>query len=167
MRVALALSLCLLLTACGFHPQYGENRYTPVGAEDVLDRVEIANIPNREGQFLKNALIDRFHRAGTPTSAPLILQISTLQEQKTDLDVTQLSDATRGQLRLNTDFSLIRRDTGQAVLTRQVRAITSYNIFDSRFATRVAEDNARTNALNDLAGQIERQLVLYLKRGQN
>jgi LPS-assembly lipoprotein len=154
------LSTALSLSACGFTPLYSQN--AQVSAH--LDQIQIGIIPDRSGQFLRNALIDRFYQTGTP-SAPLYhLKIEPIAESISDLDITKSSDATRAQLRLRTTMTLTDTATGNAVLTRQLRSITSYNILQSQFTTNVSEQDARESGLNDLARQIERQISLHLKK---
>lgn len=160
----LLLSSLFLLSSCGFHPQYGTNKYSPYGVEEYLQLVQIEGIPDREGQYLRNALIDRFYRSDRPSKVAYILSLSRIEEQLIDLDITKDSDSTRGQLRLQTNMVLKKARTGEELLTRHLQAITSYNILGSEFATRVTEQSARENALDDLAAQVERQIVLYLKR---
>jgi LPS-assembly lipoprotein len=159
----LALAL-LMVTACGFEPMYGRNINEHTGVENELARVDIGNIPDREGQYLRNALIDRFYRNGRPVNPAYTLDIDRITETLVDLDITKSSDATRGQLKVQTRMKLVNRATGKIALERELRSITSYNILGSEFATRVTEDNARTNALDDLARQAEMQLNLYFKR---
>lgn len=154
----------LLITACGFHPVYGVNKHTSLGAEDRLERIEIAVIPDREGQALRNLLIDRFYRHGYPDRPQYHLIVEPISENLIDLDITKTADATRGQLQLATRFRLLGTRDGQVLLSRDLRAITSYNILAGEFATRVSEQNARENALKDLARQIESQITLYFKR---
>lgn len=134
------------------------------GQEDLLSYVAIDGIKDREGQFLRNALIDRFYRSGRPTNPQFNLVISDIVETLRDLDITESSDATRGQLKLTTTMQLIDAKTGEELLTRKLRSTTSYNILSSEFTNRVSEQNTRENALNDLARQIELQLNLYFKR---
>ncbi len=156
--------MCLIcVAACGFRPLYGVNRETPVGAEARLAQVDIANIPDREGQYLRNALIDRFYHDGRPADARYSLVVQPVRESRINLDITKDADATRGQLRMDTSMILADRQTGETLVERSVRSITSYNILGSEFATRVTEDNARQNALDDLAAQIELQISLYFK----
>lgn len=155
----------LLLSACGFHPMHGKyamkNNLT---VQNALSSVYINNIPDREGQFLKNQLIDRFYQNGRPLDPTYKLFIDPVHETRTDLDITKNSDATRAQLRMNTKLALQDIKTSKIVLTRKLTAITSYNILQSQFTTRVSEQDARENALNDLAAQIERHLTLYFDR---
>ena len=129
-----------------------------------LDRVIIATIPNREGQYLRNALIDRFYRNGYPSNAAYQLSVSAIHETLTDLDITKQSDTTRAQLRLDTSITLINTVTQETVLQDDLTSVAAYNVLDSQFTTRVSEDNTRKNALDDLARQIETRLALYFSR---
>ncbi len=162
MRIFLVLSV-LLVSACGFHPVYGVNKYTSVGVEERLQAITIDNIPNREGQYLRNQLIDQFYRNGRPNNAHYRLAITPIQEIERDLDVTIDSDTTRGQLRLTTTMNLIDTQNGEVLLTRNLRSIASFNIIESQFANRVSEQDTRENLLKDLARQIEEQIALYFK----
>lgn len=153
------------LSACGFQPMYGAHSVQSTeGIVQSLGQIEISNIPDREGQYLRNALIDRFYRESRPSSPLYTLQIEPVKETLTDLDITKSSDATRGQLRLRTAMRLIDKKTGETLLERKLTTVTSYNILNNEFSTRVSEDNTRLNALNDLARQIELQVGLYLQR---
>ena len=54
----LVLMLCFICGACGFQPVYGVNKHQATGVEQFMAATEIANIPDREGQILRNHLID-------------------------------------------------------------------------------------------------------------
>lgn len=165
MKRLLSIAALLILAACGFAPVYGSKGGGENGAAAAqLAQVDIANIPDREGQYLRNALIDRFYRSGRPSSPAYMLQVQNLREVLTDLDITKSSDATRGQLKLTATMTLRDAATREVLLTRNLHAVTSYNILASEFSTRVTEENARQNALDDLARQIELQLGLYFNR---
>lgn len=159
----LTLVTLLLLTACGFSPMYGSVS-SGIAATDGLDKVEIAMIPNQEGIFLRNVLIDRFYRGGYPSSPAYVLAVREIKEQESDLDITIESEATRKQLRLSTTVQLIDKETGKELFKRDLRSLTSYNVLGSQFTTRVSESDAREAALTDLARQIENQTALYFKR---
>ena len=159
------LLAALLLSACGFTPMYGSSAAASRHqVQATLNNIAIASIPDREGQYLRNRLIDRFHGDGTPQNAAYHLTVSPVSETKLDLDTTKNANATRAELTLRTSFTLTDRASGAALLSRNLAAITSYNILTSQFTTRVSEDNARLNALEDLARQIEQQIVLYFER---
>ena len=153
-----------LITACGFHPVYGVNKYTAVGVEEHLSQIQIGNIPDRDGQYLRNELIERFYRDGRPINPAYALTITSITESLRDLDITIDSDTTRGQLALSVTMQLTDKKTRETLLERNLRSVASYNIIDSEFANRVSEQNTRENALNDLARQTEEQLALYFKR---
>ncbi|MFP4314033.1 MAG: LPS assembly lipoprotein LptE [Alphaproteobacteria bacterium] len=164
MRNFFLLSLLFLLPACGFSPVYGNFSGNTYSQQDLLSYVSIDNIPDREGQYLRNVLIDRFYRHNRPANPQYILSFSPIQESVRDLDITESSDSTRGQLRLDTQVVLSDSITGEILLKRDLSAITSYNILRSEFANRVSEQNTRRNALDDLAEKIERHITLYFER---
>lgn len=162
MKLLLSAFMLIALTACGFTPMYATS-----GGKDApqgLDQIDIALIPDADGVYLRNILIDQFYRGGYPSSPRYILSVTTPTESIIDLDVTIDSESTRRQITMATSLSLTDKATGQIVLTRGVKALTSYNVLGSQFTTRISESDAREAALTDLARQIETQVVLYLKK---
>ena len=155
--------ITLLLPACGFTPVYKNNGATDSTTSN-LSQIEIAIIKDREGQFLRNALIDRFYRSGYPANPQYRLVVNSIAETINDFDITVDSEATRQQLKLSTNIALIDLKTKESVLNRSLAATTSNNVLESEFSTIVTEQSARESALNDLARQIERQLALYFKK---
>lgn len=169
MLVLPLISYLLLLSACGFEPMYGgstQNAYGDVSNENELSQIYISNIPDESGQYLRNALIDRFYRHGRPTHPDFTLYVAPLQERETNLDLTVESETTRAQLRIQTEIRLMESGGTKPVLTRQIRGFNSYNVLGSQFTTIVSEDDARKAILDDLARQIERELILYFGRTQ-
>lgn len=161
----------LLLSACGFSPMYGE--YSPssqaeagnTAAHISLQQIEIDNIPDRDGQILRNELIDRFnYQNGGPSNPRYRLVFRNLAAVVHELDLTKDSESTRAQMKVLGNFDLIDIATGQKVLSRDVSSVSSYNILSSEFATRVTEINARENAIKDVARQVELQISLFLNR---
>ncbi len=169
-----ALPLMLLsaaaLPACGFSPMYGShaasNQATGSTAEAALDAITIGNIPDQSGVYLRNALIDRFYKNGYPATPRYKLEVEKVRIVKTELDLTKSSEATRNQLTLATIIRLYdAQNPGAPLLTRNLSSVSSHNILESEFATRVTEDNARLSGLDDIARQIELNIVLFLNRG--
>lgn len=146
----------LILAACGFSPMYGS------AGQGALNAVAIDNIPNREGQYLRNRLIDRFYTGGTPTDPRYVLNVSRIAEKRTDLDITKFSNTTRAELRLTATITLRDKKTGKIMMTRNLQSTGSYNVLSSQFTTRVSEDNTRLGILDDLARQIEQQVMLQV-----
>lgn len=160
----LTTHVSLLTTSCGFTPLYGQHSGADYGNEDFLQHIAIDSIPNREGQYLRNALIDRFYRDGRPVDAPYILKINNLEIRRSDLDITQSSSTTREQMRLKADLVLVDKITGENLLERRLSSTASYNVLESEFATRISRQEGQDNALLGMASQIEAQLVLYFQR---
>lgn len=161
----LAVFALLLLSACGFQPLYGDHSLSASqSARDSLNSIYIANIADQPGQYLRNALMDRFYSAGRPgIDARYTLVIAAISESRTELDITKTSDSTRAQLYLSTSLHL-KDAEGNELMKRSFSAVTSYNILDSQFTTRVSEESARRQALDDLARQIETHVLLYFNR---
>ena len=151
---------CFLVTACGFQPLYGDQSV----ASAEFAQISISNIPDRSGQYLRNALIDRFYSDGWPINSRYVLRVHPIKENTVNLDITKNSDATRAQLRLGTTMILMDQATKETLLTRNLSAISSYNVLTSEFATSVSAQKTRENALDDLARQIELQIGLYFRR---
>lgn len=163
----LFIMTCIFLTACGFEPMYGNTTagsYGNVSNENKLANIYIASIPDVEGQFLRNELIDRFYRRGRPANPIYTLQVDKLKETEINLDVTIESENTRAQLKISTTMTLIDQQSGEVLLTRHLRAFNSFNVLGSQFTTIVSEQDAREATLNDLARQIETQLLLHFER---
>ncbi|HRK98258.1 MAG: hypothetical protein KDJ26_07740 [Alphaproteobacteria bacterium] len=157
--VALIL-IPFLLTACGFHPVHGGHSLNAAEREQNLPAISIDMIPDREGQILRNELIDRL---GDPIGGQYRLTVSKIIETDKELAITKSSEATRAQLRLKTRMTL-SNNQGHELLSRDLQALTSYNVLESEFATRVTENAARKNALIDLARQIDLNINLYFNR---
>lgn len=155
----------LVLSACGFTPMYGGVSANGDNAvQSQLNSVKIANIPDYQGQFLRNRLVDKFYHDGPPADPAYTLNFSPITIIKTDLDLTKNASATRSQLSVRVSMTLTDNKTGQIVMERGLTSAASYDILQSRFTTRVSEENAQQNALEDIARQTEQQLVLYFHR---
>ncbi len=155
----------LFIVACGFEPMYATKTFGGKNISSKLSQVSIANIPDREGQLLRNALYDRFYRNGKPVSPQYNLTVSKPTEIRQELDITIGAEATRAQLRLFTDFTLTNMQTGKTILRDRAESIASFNIIADEYATRVSESNTRENALRDIARQIEQKVTLKLNEG--
>ena len=165
MTKILTLLSVFIITACGFHPVYGVNKYTNVSVEEHLAQIQIGNIKDREGQHLRNALIDRFYRDGRPAYPLYSLSVVDLNERITELDITKDAESTRGQLQTTARIILHDQD-GEALLERTLSSTASFNVLASEFTNRVSEQATRENTLNELARQIEQQIALFFKKEQ-
>jgi len=157
----------IALSGCGFSPVYGDyaNRGTQGQVATALDNVYIDSIPDRSGQKLRNHLMDRFYRTGGKNlaDAGYRLQVASIGESVYGLGIAKDATATRSQIKLTTTMNLIRvgDSTGKPLITRTITAVTSFDTLASEYTTLVTRDDARGQAINDLADQIATMLELY------
>lgn len=157
------LVLCsIFVVSCGFEPMYATKSFGGKNISSKLSQVAVANIPNRNGQFLRNLLYDRFYIDGKPANPKYTLSVKEPEEIQRDLDITVGAEATRSQLEVFTTFQLTDVQSGKILLSDRVESIASFNIVANEYATRVSESATRENALRDIARQIEQKITLKL-----
>ena len=147
----------LSLAACGFQPMYGDAAKKTTQTE----RISIEDIPDRDGQYLRNALLDRI---GTDGESRYSLSVDKMTKKVTDMALRRDATYTRGQMEIGADITLVDRQTGQTVLTRHVHSFGGYNELDNQFATNVSEQAQTENMLQDLASSIITEVDLYFTR---
>ncbi len=163
-KITKILTLLIALaffSGCGFSPVYGKKSLGGDAVAASLRTIEIETIPDREGQFLRNELVDRFYLDGAPSNPAYRLYVEPVDEDRSELDITVAADTTRAQLTQRTVMRLVESSTGATLLTRPVRSVASFNVLGDEYATRVSERNTRDNGLKELARQIEQQISLY------
>lgn len=162
--------LLMFLSACGFEPMYKDEGSVwggnMSGVSSNLNTIDIAVIPNYEGQVVRNHLIDRFYKGGYPVNPLYRLETAPVQESILEIGVDKDDNASRAQLRQSTTFRLVRLSDNEVVLQRTVRATTGYNILEGQFTTYVTESDARKQALRTLADSITTQVELYFSRAE-
>ena len=158
MRSLLLFVTLIVLSACGFSPVYGTK-----DARDSISNIDIAVIPNREGQVVRNHLIDYFYDGGYAPNPTHRLEVSPIQENIVEIGVDRSDEASRAQLRQQATMRLIDNTTGNVVLKRTVRATSSYNILAGQYTTFVTQSDARQQALKTLADNIITQLELHFQ----
>lgn len=161
--ICLLLALCLPLAACGFQPLHKGGGNTTRAATTARD-IEIANIPDRDGQYLRNALIDRLYVAGRPAAARYVLHVAPLRTEIENTGIRKDATSTRGQMTVSSVITLVDRETGAEVLSRPVRAVGAYNQLDNQFATVVSKEYVTDRLLDELGDTITRAVDLYFFR---
>ena len=157
------------LTACGFKPLYQNGAPTTAAVQNtpLLSTIFIAPIADKEGQILRNLLMDRFYQNGIPTSRRYELVIDNMRADYTDLGLRRDATKTRQQLRLSVNAALHDRENGQVLFTRSLRTVNGFNILDSQFSNIISRDDALARSLSDLSEQITLQTQLFLTHKQN
>ena len=163
MRVGAAL-LLLLVGGCGFRPLYGPQPDDQPLTAERLSTVSVALIPDRTGQLVRNALLDRLNINGQPDKPVFTLDVR-VDESIVNLAIQRDSTATRANLVLQARFSLVESATGESVFGGNVQSVASYNISLSQdFATLSAETDARRRGARDLAEEITARVSIFLNR---
>jgi len=161
--VVVTLALAGVLGGCGFQPLYGQQGGDATVASD-LAAVRVEPLRDRVGQQMHNFLRDRLNPGGQPVSPSYRLQVQ-LTETLSELGVRQDETATRANLRMQANFSLLSVDGGEPLLSGRSTSTTSYDILENPFATTVSEGDARERALRELADDIQTRLAVYFASG--
>jgi LPS-assembly lipoprotein len=162
LRCGAAAVFALLLAGCGFRPLY-QGPEPAAGAVSVgteLAAVEIAPIPDRVGQLVRNDLL--YHTRGREDGGAADYRLDVrLIESISELAVESTGFATRSNLRLSAVYTLIDLGTGRRLVNGRSRAISSYNIVDASFSTLTAQNAARERAAARVAEDIRARLAAY------
>jgi LPS-assembly lipoprotein len=153
-----------LLGGCGFRPAYAPAAVTgSKPASENLAAIEIERIPDRIGQELRNHLLDVLTPRGQPDNPAYELKV-TLNESRSDRGLAETGLATRAIFRLDANFSLVDKATGNVVMYGSTIAVSTYNITTVYFANVTAENNARTETARRIASNIRTRLSAYFSK---
>jgi LPS-assembly lipoprotein len=148
----------LFLAACGFTPIYGSHENSGPVAE-ALNNVQLSNIPDRQGQELRNHLIDRMYGAGRPQKPTTKLDVS-IHSTEVDLGIQQNATATRQEYNLWADYSLKDKD-GKELLKGTAHSVVSYSKLAAQYGTLMTEKDAHERATTEVSEQIINRISLY------
>lgn len=160
MRWGALLSVLLLVSACGFQPMLagGQRGGTPHAA---AQSVRIQPVPDRMGQLVHNALVERLNPGGQPRDPAYLLEIS-INEKTRKTGFRKDETATRANLELDASYVLRKAGSQQVVGQGRARSINSANILNEPYGTTVAERDARERGAADIASQIARDVMSQL-----
>ncbi len=150
------------LAACGFQPLYGD-RGVQALSSDELAAVQIDLIRDREGQMLRNELLDRFHAAGSAVKPRYGLSIG-LQTSRAALGIRTDDTASRVNLTMLANYVVRDIATGTVLFSGQGRSIDGFDILDSDFASTISEADAVRRAVRDLSEQITTRVSIVLSK---
>ena len=156
---------CLLLSSCGFEPMYGDRKDAATASN--YSNIDIASIPDRDGQYLRNQLIDRLYLDGRPESTVYTLKVAPIKTLTTNIGIRKDATSTRAMAEVDTTLQLIENSTGKVLLQRDVRATGGYNLLDNQFATIVSRQSVDEHMLEEIADDIVTELGLYFHRAGN
>ncbi len=152
--------VCLVLSACGFHPIYGSHGAddgSPVAAD--LNSIAIDNIPDRNGQMLRNDLIDRMYGKDR-SGQPLYTLHVKLHNSVEDLGILANATSTRELLNMYGDYTLVDAQ-GKTVLSGTAHSVASYDRLDQMYGTIAAQQDANERTIHEVSEQIVNRISLY------
>jgi LPS-assembly lipoprotein len=157
----LGLGLSGLAGCGGWAPLYADPQTGP--ADEELRAIRVAPVPERIGQRLALALRESLNPAGEPARQRYILR-ATLQVARLDLGIQTQGLGTRGRLDVYANFILSDSTSGTQLLNSTSHVAESFDILANLYSDTVAEDDARTRAVEELRRDIVSRLTLFLQR---
>ncbi len=168
--------LALFQTGCQFKPLYGHN--SPMQSHDIqsrLEQIQIAKLPHREGQILRNYLLDKLNPSGEPSHPDMALdidlklekEITSLRRDGTSQRYNTIATVDIRLYKINPE-SPIKRSKKNLLYEDTIMHTTSYSI--GRSATEpgypgtVADKDSRTRVLKLVADDVQLVLATYMAR---
>ena len=157
------LMVALLLPGCGFRPLYGSDGGASGGATHDLAMIDVALIPNRSGQLLRQSLQQRLYGPGDDAPAKeyqLSVSLAVAGEaigEQADSSVTRLRQFG------SANWTLKKLDPTQTfVASGLARSLDGVNIIDDQFfAADIEGETVARRMADTLAEQITIQLAAY------
>jgi LPS-assembly lipoprotein len=157
----LAVLLCVfLLAGCGFHPIYGSHGAasgSPVAMD--LNNVAIDNIPDHNGQMLRNDLIDRMYGKNRPEKPLYTLKVKIHSDEE-DLGILANATATRELMNMYGDYSLVDAK-GDVLISGTAHSVASFDKLDEMYGTVAVRQDAYERTLHEVGEQIVNRISLY------
>lgn len=152
-----------VLSACGsggFRPLYG----SALGGANVSEKmaqVDIAPIPGRVGQRVRNELIFQSTGGGSPPPPAYRLEIA-IRESVTSTLIRADGDAQSAIFSLDASFQLVRISDRAVVLTGKSFGQASYERFTSIYANIRAKKDAEDRVARSVGDELKSRLAAYL-----
>lgn len=161
--LALLLAAVPALTACGnsgFHPLYGPTA-SGAGLQERLAQVEVAPIPGRVGQRIRNEV--RFQANGPGEALPPTHRLEvTLNETVSSTLVKIDGDALGMIYNVNASFKLIEIKSKKVVLQGTSHARASFERFSAIYSNVRARDDAENRAAKTIAEDLTTRVASYI-----
>ena len=161
MRTLIALTACLMLTACGLQPMYAGGGQGAVA--QGIGAIDVAPIKGQAGWLVRNALRDRLGAA--PTQTPRYRLDVRLDDQLEGLGVLGDDTISRERRILRARYQLVDLADGEILLDATSGSDAGIDVVSSEYATIAAEQTALENLSQEIADRIVTQVALALRAG--
>ena len=139
----------LFFSNCGYKPIYSSTNKN----NEKLLYVSVKSIKDRPGQILRNNLSKQLNPQN--------------KKNKEELGYRKDMSATRTNLVINVDYNLKNINDGETILKGSTKAISSYDVVESIYATIIAEKDARIKGLKTISDTIVNELAIYFNNIKN
>ncbi len=158
MKTTFAALLMLCLAACGFRPLYADGAGGQVST--AMRGIQVAPIPDRTGQLVRDGLERHFTARGTPAYQLVV----TLEESIEGFGIRQDESTTRERVSLVARYLLIDLATNKPVVEDLARSDVGVDRVGSEYATIVAERAASRRNADQLVQQITNRLAQHFRK---
>jgi LPS-assembly lipoprotein len=154
----------MLVAGCGnsgFHPLYASSSLSGPDVSLKLAQLEIAPIPGRIGQRIRNELI--YQSTGGGRAAEPVYRLEIVMTESITPTLVQIDGNSSGSVyNLNASFRLIRIADKSVALTGASYGRIAFQRFDSVFANVRARNDAENRAATTIADDLKSRLAAFL-----
>ena len=163
-RRAFVMAMAAMVSGCGFHPVYAV-RGTSSPARHELGLIDVALLPDRPGQLLRQALQQRLANPGEALAKRYQLSVGYGIAAEA-IGVQQDTTATRIRQSATATWSLKMLDPANTLVTSgSARALDGLNVIDQQyFEADLAGEATQRRLADAIANQITLQLASYFAR---
>jgi len=158
----------LMLSGCsngeGFRPMYGPTASGP-GVQEKLAKVDIAPIPSRVGQRIRNELIFQKTGGGQQETPQYRLDI-TIREGLASTLVKSTGEALSQVYTLDAGFKLVRLSDKQIMFQGNSHGRAEFERFQQIYSNVRARDDAENRAARTVADDIKTRLAAVMSSGK-
>jgi len=158
--VAPVLSAC---GASGFRPLHASQEFGGSAVNDKLAKLDIAPIPGRVGQRIRNELIFQSNGGTAPPSPEFRLEVA-LRESVSATLVRDDGDALGSVYNIDASFRLIRVADKTVVLQGVSYGRAGFERFRSIFANVRAREEAENRAASTVGQELKTRLSAFLSQ---
>jgi LPS-assembly lipoprotein len=156
----------MLVTGCGdsagFRPLYATSSIGGSDVSEKLAKLEVAPIPGRVGQRLRNELIYQSTGGGNAAIEP-VYRLEVILRESITATLVQIDGNSSGSVyNLNASFRLVRLDDKSVALQGESYGRIAFQRFDSVYSNVRARHEAEDRAAQTVGEDLKSRLAAYL-----
>ncbi len=165
--VAVCVAAAGFVSACsdgtGFRPLHASSEFGGTGASEKLAAVDVAPIPGRVGQRIRNELIFQSTGGGAPLPPEYRLEIAVRESVTSTL--VKIDGNAAGQVyNVDAAYRLIRISDKAVIAEGKSHGRAGFERVSSIFANVRARENAENRAAKTVGEELRTRLLAHLSR---